>query len=178
MKIETLETVTLTMSNVDGMDPITVHLENYAPGKGGITIECYGEVWSSKWPAMSGRRIEQFFVDCDEHYLAGKLSSISSEVNDFERFTDIVKEKLLMIRRYNEIDKREARELFDEIPERFESHSHCVHFSNLLCRVIGYEWWYAVPSKPNHNYEYLTKLITTVQSGLKQHFQMEVHAHG
>lgn len=173
MQIESVESTTLLITQIEEFDPVTVHLENYAPGKGGITIECYGKAWSSKWPAMSGRRIEQFFVDCDEHYLAGNLSSISCEVDDFEKFALVVKQKLLKLRRDNEISKGEARELFNDIPDDFGDRLYCSMFEPLLRKVIGFEWWWEIPSKPNHDYEYLTKLIIHVQSGLRKHFGME-----
>ncbi|EGR4068035.1 hypothetical protein DDN14_01855 [Vibrio cholerae] len=173
MKIESVESTTLLITEIENFDPVTVHLENYAPGKGGITIECFGEAWSSKWTAMGGRRVEQFFVDCDEHYLAGRLSSISCEIDDFEKFAEVVKRKVLKLRRDNEMGKSEARELFDEIPDDFESRLTCSMYEPLLRKVIGFEWLWEVPSKPNHQYESLTKLITYVQSGLKQHFKAD-----
>ncbi len=46
MKIESVESTTLLITEIENFDPVTVHLENYAPGKGGITIECFGEAWS------------------------------------------------------------------------------------------------------------------------------------
>ncbi len=45
MRIEQSTVTKLTLTEIDGLDPVTVILENHAPGKGKIIIECYGEVW-------------------------------------------------------------------------------------------------------------------------------------
>ena len=65
------------------LDPVTVFLEDYEPGKGKITIECYGKSWSAYWGGMSGDDVATFFCRCDQHYLAKNLSSISSSIPDY-----------------------------------------------------------------------------------------------
>lgn len=57
------------------LDPIRVHLHDFGPGKGRITIECYGQSWSACWGAMGeDRTVGQFFQLCDSDYLIQNLT--------------------------------------------------------------------------------------------------------
>src|SRR5690606_8657631 len=38
-----------------GLDPIVVYFEDYAPGRGRITVACYGDAWTAAWGAMGDR---------------------------------------------------------------------------------------------------------------------------
>jgi hypothetical protein len=73
-----LEAKTITMLVLTGMnrlDPIRVMTEDYEPGKGRITITCYGRAWTAYWGGMSGKTVSQFFTSCDACYLLGNLSN-------------------------------------------------------------------------------------------------------
>lgn len=59
------------------LDPIRVVIENYEPGKGRITVSCYGAAWAGYWGAMSGQTLEQFFTSCNADYLASNMGSAS-----------------------------------------------------------------------------------------------------
>lgn len=56
-----------------GLDTIQVFWSDVAPGKGHVTITCYGCAWTAYWGGMGGRTIRQFFADADTHYLITKL---------------------------------------------------------------------------------------------------------
>ncbi len=56
-----------------GLDPITVFTEDFAPGKGRLTLVCYGQAWCCQWNAMSDRAMRQFIIDCDPEYISGGL---------------------------------------------------------------------------------------------------------
>lgn len=70
----------IEISEVKGLDPISVICENTAPGKGKVTVTCYGESWTSFWNAIGKRTIEEFFCACDSDYLIGSLSHESSTI--------------------------------------------------------------------------------------------------
>ena len=36
-------------------------------------------------------------------------------------------------------------------------------------KIFGDEWWYSLPTKPNPSYQYLLRIIDTVQSALREH---------
>jgi hypothetical protein len=65
------------LTEVPALDPITVILHDIAPGQGKITVECYGQAWSSYWGAMGTRSVAQFVASCDVTYLVGKMNPIT-----------------------------------------------------------------------------------------------------
>jgi len=54
-----------------GLDPITVYLRDYAPGRGTITITCYGCAWTTGWGAMGANTVAQFVMTGHVEYLLG-----------------------------------------------------------------------------------------------------------
>ncbi|MGQ5522663.1 hypothetical protein ACUHMQ_05300 [Chitinimonas sp. PSY-7] len=147
------------------LDPITVYIENYKPGQGKITIECSGDAWSSSWGAMGGNRnLEQFFLGCGCHYLARNLKvGIQDTINDDDRLGDHVQAEVLRQRRAGEITQDDAREMYDDAAYL----DHHMTDRDLLQRVFGDEWWYALPQKPNPKYVYLCRVIEAVKTGLQ-----------
>lgn len=43
MKVERMDVMAFTITDVDRLDPIRMMIENYEPGKGRITITCFGK---------------------------------------------------------------------------------------------------------------------------------------
>lgn len=54
----------------DGLDTITVFWRNWEPGKGEVTIYCYGSAWTAYFGAMAGNTIQY------EKYLSRIVSAI------------------------------------------------------------------------------------------------------
>lgn len=168
MKIETSQITKVALTEVEGLDTITVILENFEPGKGKIIIECWGKSWSSYWGGMSGDPVEDFFCRCDQHYLAGNLSpGLDSEIEDIDGLADHARADICRRRRELELEEGEARELFD-LSERLDGVVSLESDSTqeAMHEIFGDEWWYGLPSKPNPDYEYLCQIIKAVQSGL------------
>lgn len=159
----------LTISMVPGLDPIRVALEDIQPGKGRINIECFGKSWASFWGAMGNRTIADFFTDCNVSYLAGNLSDIQSDLTDGDAIVEGLRKELIKLRRSKDLDKDEARDLWLEIDE---ISAPCVEilYANhyeLAVRLLGDDWWHQLPTKPNPDYEYLCRIIKTVQAALR-----------
>lgn len=57
------------------LDPIHVFWVNVEPGQGYATIICYGAAWTVYFGGMSGKTIQQFFLDVDVDYLVNKLNN-------------------------------------------------------------------------------------------------------
>lgn len=166
MKIETSQIKKVSLTEIDDLDPITVILENYEPGKGKIIIECYGQSWSSYWGGMSGDPVEDFFCRCDEHYLAGNLApGLRSELDDLEGLVDHARDDICTRRRELELDKDEARKLF-ELADDLRGVESLDSAASPMSEIFGDEWWYSIPEKPNPDYQYLCKIINAVKSGL------------
>ena len=69
MKITETQVTKLQISDIKHLDPVNVLLEDFGPGQGKITIECFGKAWTSYWNAMwKENTIDKFFCDCDNEY--------------------------------------------------------------------------------------------------------------
>ncbi len=68
MSVELLE-----VPSRDGLDSIRVYWHNIAPGKGYVTITCYGDSWNTYFNAMSGDTIQEFFQRVGTDYMVNAL---------------------------------------------------------------------------------------------------------
>ncbi len=171
MKIEQSQITKLFLTEVSNLDPITVFLEDLEPRKGKITIDCYGKSWTAYWGGMGSSNIAQFFVSCDNGYLAGNLSDLRQLVEDKDNRPEWVRAGIIKLRResFPDLTKEEARDLWDEA-EDLTPDSNLWSHSDLLVKVFGDEWFmYALPEKPNHEYQYLCRIIDAVRDGLKEY---------
>ena len=85
MIVKTKHVTCLEITEAVNLDPIRVYIEDYAPGKGRITISCYDAAWVGYWGVMGDRSIVKFFTDCDAEYLAGNMgcaSTLSSSIHN------------------------------------------------------------------------------------------------
>lgn len=65
----------IRMPAAQSLDPIDVFLVDDGPGRGSITITCYGSAWTAWWGSMGDRSVAQFVAGCDAAYLCSKLRS-------------------------------------------------------------------------------------------------------
>ena len=63
----------LTITDVPGLDTIRVYLEDYEPGRGRITISCYGRAWTAYWGGMYQATLKQFVPSCGADYIRDNL---------------------------------------------------------------------------------------------------------
>jgi len=150
MNITKQEIQKIRIENARSLDPIDVYLEDVGAGQGKITMTCYGESWCAYWGGMGERNIAQFFCSCDEHYIANRMSAISSSMVDIDKIRD---------------DAREIDPLLAyEVPDVINSND-----SDLIVKIYGGNMWdISLPEKPNPKYQYLCKIILAVQAALKQ----------
>lgn len=76
------------------LDSIRVYWHNIAPGKGYVTITCYGCAWNSWFGGMGGMTIQEFFKSAGVDYLVARLGStqwIKASKQHDKYFTRIVK---------------------------------------------------------------------------------------
>lgn len=85
MRIENAERVKVfTIFDAPKLDPITVMLQDVAPGCGRLVVECYGSAWSGYWGAMGDRDLIGFLLGCDHSYIAGKMHSNDRKMKKVE----------------------------------------------------------------------------------------------
>lgn len=173
MKVENLQDViNLRLSEIESLDPITVKIENYEPGKGKINIECYGEAWSSYWGGMSGRSIQEFFLSCDNGYIIenlcqGLYSRVTADGADLQKF---LKDKVIEARKEDSITGDVARDLFDKF-DHIELGT-LDYYHREVSKVLGDDWHYCLPEVKNPKYVYLDRIVSAVKQGLKEHFKL------
>jgi hypothetical protein len=63
----------LEIPEKDGLDAINVYWHNVGPGKGYVTITCWGSAWTSWFGGMGDRTIQQFFAAGHVGYFVNKL---------------------------------------------------------------------------------------------------------
>lgn len=171
MKITESTVRQIEITDVKGLDPIRVMLSDLGPGKGRINIECWGQSWANYWGGMGKETISEFVTTCNEHYIAGKLSGIPASIFDADGLIDTLKREVINDRKTTWIlNKKEARtrwNLIDEL-DLPDNEEQLWAITNQLQEIMGDEWWYRLPKKPNPEYEYLCRIIKTVQSALKE----------
>ncbi|WP_314402367.1 hypothetical protein [Stenotrophomonas rhizophila] len=62
------------IEDAPGLDPVTVYVENYEPGKGRMVVTCYASAWTAFWGAMGDdTTLEQFVASCSPEYVADNM---------------------------------------------------------------------------------------------------------
>lgn len=171
MKIETTEVLSFTITEVEGLDPVRVMIENYEPGEGRITITCYGKAWTGAWFAMGDDTVQEFIKCVSNQYLIGYFSpQMSSTVDDDnDANIEFVKGEIIKLRRKQEITWHEAQEMWSEVSGADDVKALCCdsRLGSALLNLLGAEPWYAGwPSVPNHEYKYLERITNTVREAL------------
>jgi len=164
MKVETSTITKMLLSDLDRLDPVTVLIDNFEPGKGKITIECYGQCWSNYWGGMSGMTVQEFFQDCDLSYLTDKLApELTSEVlADGPELVTAAKNQVKQLMDDGEIDQLEAVFYLAQIEQSLAADGMKGN-EQLLLELFGYEGIYNLPQKPNHEYEYLCRILEAIK---------------
>ncbi len=180
IKVERSTVTKLVVTGAPNLDPITVFLEDLAPCKGKITVNCWGKSWTAYWGGMwDGLNIGQFFCELDAGYIIGYFDSeLSSRRFSGDALADKAKSLVLKERRQFCYGSDEARQLFDEAEDLRESMSveylHGVH-SELMTRLFGDEWWHLTSdvTEPNPDYDYLERVILATQQAIGMDLRQE-----
>ena len=90
MNIETSTVTKLLITGAEGLDPISVYLEDFEPCKGKITVSCYDKTWHAYWGGMwDGLNVAQFFCKLHDAYIIGYFDrSLSSRRFSAEALAD------------------------------------------------------------------------------------------
>ena len=140
MKVKSKEVRKLVFTELDRLDPVTVIIDDIASGQGSITICCFGKAWTSYWGAMGNGDVTDFFLDSDEHYLAKNLSSVDASVIDYDSISE-------------------------KISQEVDVTTLMLHVTEVI-EAYGDDWPDCLPTKKNHEYQYLCRIIKAVQQGL------------
>lgn len=134
-----------TLTEMEGLDPISVYITNYAPGKGKITIDCFGNAWTAAWGAMGGLTVQEFLIESDNDYLIRKMIGDVYQI-DFDKI--------------NADGQRLDRPLCVtsevEIAEEHE----------VLEALYGPDWRMDLPSCKTPQYAYLNNILNHIKLAL------------
>jgi hypothetical protein len=175
MKVETSTVTKLLITGADGLDPITVFLEDLAPCKGKITVSCWGKSWTAYWGGMwDGLTVGQFFCKLNTAYIIGYFDQqMSSRRFSGDALADSAKRLVLKERRTFCYGRDEAREMYEDAEYLRDSpsidHLHGAH-SDLMHKLFGDEWWHLSneATAPNPDYAYLERIVIAVQTALSR----------
>ena len=148
MKIQKTTVEKITLTELDGLDPVAVIAEDIKPRHGKITITCYGKSWTAYWDGIGDKNIAQFFCSCNNSYLMGRLSpETDSSIPDIDGFKTLAESKDVFFYRddpWNDWD--------------------------LMCELFGndpVDWGDRMPKTVNPEYQYVCRIIDAVKEGLQ-----------
>lgn len=140
----------IVITNIDRLDPVTVIAEDFGPGVGKITIDCFGKAWTAFWGGMGDENNkEDFFCSCDVPYIIGKLDSdLKSSIFDADAVNVAAQEMSLDWGRDDPWNDYEVMES--------------------LYGPDMADWSDKIPKMPNPDYQYLCRIVVAVQEALGQ----------
>lgn len=171
--VEKINVLSFIITGAERLDPVRVMIENIEPGKGLLTITCFGRSWNGSWGSMGGDTVQEFIKRVSNDYLIGcldhQLESTVDDDNDANLL--FVKTEIIKLRRQKEIDAYKAREMWDEAENAEDVKANCCDYGigNELLNLFGDDPWYAKwPSVPNPEYQYLDRVINAVRDGIAE----------
>ena len=171
MKIQKSQITKITITDIPQLDNIALYLEDYKIGQGKITITCFNESWSYYWGAMGNNTLAEFIIDCDNHYLSGKLNpSVKADIIDEDGMDDFAKKEVIRRRREGSLYRKEARDIYDRCRDLCEMKTYdSQEYAKIMFLVFGDEWWDCPnPTKPNPKYQYFCRILDAVKEALRQ----------
>ena len=171
--VEKINVLSFIITGVDRLDPVRVMIENIEPGRGLITITCFGRSWNASWGSMGGDTVQEFIKRVSNDYLIGCLDrQLESTVDaDNDANLKFVKSEIIRLRRQEEVNSSDAREMWEQAENAGDVKTHCCDYSidSVLAKLFGDDPWYANwPTVPNHEYKYLDRIVTAVRNGLSE----------
>lgn len=187
VKVERSQVAKLRITDVDGLDPIDLFIDEVSATSGAITVNCFGQSWTAFWPAVGERGIVEFFKSCDNEYIIGYLDSdINRHTEDWDAYKEMLKSNCKEFGGEHQEAILDAIEDMDE--ERLAFELEMAHEDDFDCLDIlmdSGELQYAVdvlpddleieslfkpddkiPRKEHHKYAYLSKIVNAVKQAL------------
>lgn len=166
----------LVITEVKNLDPVTIFIQNFSPGKGSITIRCWNSAWYSYWPGMGDGNLQDFFCSCDNQYLLKNLVPHDRMYEfDSEGFSKTIKEAILKNRKDDEIDKDGAKEHWDWYNLHKCDLEDCNSYGELhgqfcekLSEILGDDYYYDLPTTYTHEANWVIRIIESIREAFKQ----------
>lgn len=167
MKIERQTITKLRITDVAGLDPISVYVEDVRQNAGYLTLTCFGRAWTAYWGDTGTSTVTEFILSVNVGYLANCLDrGIEIKVYDQDEALAIAKRRVLQERRARHIDKEEANVQYTELVNTYMEDDPWRQI-DVMVRLLGPNWLERLPMRPNPDYVYLVKLIEAARGGLR-----------
>lgn len=159
------------------LDPVEVIIENYGEGAGKIIITCWGESWTGFWGSMGGT-IEEFFQRVSNDYLINKMADYRESEPDTDGDSDFLRAEIIRQRKDGRLDRSEAaaawRYVDDFSPDRNRLYYGETPEELAVLEGMDEPWYFPWPNKPNHKYQYLSRILDVVREVIKPDEQRSV----
>jgi hypothetical protein len=148
MKFKKSKTETYIITDIDGLDPITVYVTNYKPGQGKLVIECFGTSWANYWPAMGDCTLQDFVLKASNDYLARKMVRQLRQT-DFDKINDTAHK-----RGFADICVASDVEV---------AYSH-----RQMAACFGSDWMLDIPTCNTREYDWFCSILNSVKAAFHQ----------
>lgn len=148
--------------------PVNVFLEEYGAGKGKVTIDSDCDAWSYFWGNIADDSIRSFFMGAHPDYLVRKLKTgIEKRVLDDSADALIKHTRSVIIdcRLRGDLTRDRARYLFNLSAGITDG--GVARQEGLMEELLGPEWYWDLPEKPNPDYWHLRSIVEVVQQALR-----------
>lgn len=139
------------LTEIKGIEPVTVYVTNYKLGQGKMVIECFGDSWAYYWGSMGEVILQNFVLSASNDYLASKLVKETRQT-DFDRIQSDAKKRGFDICAANDV----------EIAMQASEMSEC----------FGSDWYMDLPQCETSEYKYVCRIL----SAIKEAFILEAKA--
>jgi len=174
MKIDKQNITKIKLTELKALDPVTVFIEDHEAGKGELTFKCYGKSWSYYWGGMGCNSVIEFFLSCNDDYIANCMWDHSKSQTEFDsdKLGLLVKAQIISYRRDNCIEKDFAREMFDVdsweeyMPQHSYDDWHCPMFCDEdFFKEFGESCLnnIDIPRCASSDYKYLLRIVAAIR---------------
>lgn len=79
----------------NGLDPVSVYIEQFSPVSSRMTVQCYSRAWTAYWGSHGDKHVESFIVGCSPDYIADNLiwglNGLMTEKNERHEYDYIIR---------------------------------------------------------------------------------------
>lgn len=155
MRVSKSNTETYVITEVPGLDPITVFISNHRRGSGRMVVEHFGDAWAHYWIAMGDRTVQQFVAGAGLDYLLRKLCRETKQT-DFDAINRIAQEKGIELDVTTDVEVAFAAEDME--------------------LIFGEDWYLDMPRRHSNEYLELRKVLTIVRAAFDEELSDEAAA--
>lgn len=149
MKIDNTAPETYVLTELDGLDPVTVYVTNYEAGQGKIVIQCYDKAWTAYWGAMGCQTLQEFFVRCNNDYILNRFLTTATQT-DFDAINAKAQEQGIDLCVTSDVEVAIQSKLIEGI---YGDNDH---------------WMNLIPTCTTSDYKYAGRIVDAVKAAFNQ----------